>query len=455
MVCSGSARSGGRSRAYVDARGSSWHAAGRSSIVGEAPRLPSRKQSRGIRLTTCHVRHSAGSLFDGYALTVNVTNGLLTVSAGAGALDPKINFIEIGAAGSSTSAALNTAVAAAATQATKDTAKSKAKTPPTVKRNVWGSYVDELVSYTVKKPRKSATRYFAHANHLYSVAAVTSSTGSVVERWSYNAYGVPTIKNSANATIAKSAVGNDRGFTGYKLDSETGLYFAKIRMYSAKLGRFTRRDSVGYVDGYTLYGAYFIPNQLDPFGTETVTRTFRLALPGGNEYGEWAETDRKLKDVLITTAINSRPCVKECPDHCGYTTYRSGSQKITTTKTVFLYDVYQQSEKFVITNIYDIKITVTSLPNSASEINGALDSVWAALATEVLAKGIPYVGPLATAAGVLSNSLGDTDVSVYADGKLVKKTRKGTGEYDTQTIRDFREQSLTTYGECDACGKGK
>ena len=73
-----------------------------------------------------------------------------------------------------------------------------------------------------------------------------------VERWSYNAYGVPTIKNSANATIGKSSVGNDRGFTGYKLDSETGLYFAKIRMYSAKLGRFTRRDPVGYVDGYTL-----------------------------------------------------------------------------------------------------------------------------------------------------------------------------------------------------------
>jgi RHS repeat-associated protein len=180
--------------------------------------------------------------FDGYALTVNVSNGLLTIQAGAGALAPKLNFIEIGAAGSSTSTALNTAVAAAAAQATLDTAKAKAKTPPTVKRNVWGSYVDELVSYTVKKPRKTATRYYAHSNHLYSVAAITSSTGSVVERWSYNAYGVPTIKNSANATIAKSAVGNDRGFTGYKLDSETGLYFARSRFYSARVGRFFSRQ---------------------------------------------------------------------------------------------------------------------------------------------------------------------------------------------------------------------
>ena len=125
---------------------------------------------------------------------------------------------------------------------------------------------DELVSYTVKKPRKSPVRYYAHSNHLYSVATVTSAAGSVVERWSYNAYGVPTIKNSANATIAKSVVGNDRGFTGYKLDSESGLYFAKARMYSAKSGRFINRDLLGYIDGFGLYSGYFVPNSVDPFG---------------------------------------------------------------------------------------------------------------------------------------------------------------------------------------------
>ena len=125
---------------------------------------------------------------------------------------------------------------------------------------------DELVSYTVAKPRKSPVRYYTHSNHLYSVAAITSNTGSVVERWSYNAYGVPTIKNSANATIAKSAMGNDRGFTGYKLDSETGLYAARARMYSGKLGRFTSRDSIGYFDGENLYHAYFIPGGTDSTG---------------------------------------------------------------------------------------------------------------------------------------------------------------------------------------------
>jgi len=83
------------------------------------------------------------------------------------------------------------------------------------------------------------------SNHLYSIAATTNTAGSVVERYSYNAYGVRTVKNSAGATLAKSAVGQDRGFTGYKLDSETGLYYARARMYSAKLGRFISRDFGG------------------------------------------------------------------------------------------------------------------------------------------------------------------------------------------------------------------
>ena len=115
-------------------------------------------------------------------------------------------------------------------------------------------------------------------NHLYSVAAITNTAGQVVERYSYNAYGVRTVKNPANVVIAKSVVGNDRGFTSYKLDGETRLYFARGRMYSPSLGRFTERDPVryarfdgprpadGYYDGINLYMAYFVPGLLDPDG---------------------------------------------------------------------------------------------------------------------------------------------------------------------------------------------
>ena len=132
-------------------------------------------------------------------------------------------------------------------------------------------------------------------NHLYSVSAITNLAGQVVERYSYNAYGVRTVKNPANVVIPKSVVGNDRGFTSYKLDGETALYAVRARMYSGKLGRFVSRDNLAevefldaairqgvylaafnlkkrlafnYPDGLSLYAAYMVPGKLDPNGNK-------------------------------------------------------------------------------------------------------------------------------------------------------------------------------------------
>ncbi len=41
-------------------------------------------------------------------------------------------------------------------------------------------------------------------------------------------------------------------------------------MYHAALGRFISRDPIGYVDGMSLYRAYFVPGALDPEGTRKV-----------------------------------------------------------------------------------------------------------------------------------------------------------------------------------------
>jgi hypothetical protein len=52
--------------------------------------------------------------FDGYTATITVTNGLLKITAGSGALAPKICFIEIGAVGSAIDQATADRVHAAA-----------------------------------------------------------------------------------------------------------------------------------------------------------------------------------------------------------------------------------------------------------------------------------------------------------------------------------------------------
>jgi RHS repeat-associated protein len=96
----------------------------------------------------------------------------------------------------------------------------------------------------------NARRYYLHANHLYSIAALSDSTGTVVERYQYDAMGQRTILAANGITVlSASAYGNQIGFTGRYHDDETGLQYFRSRMYSASLGRFISRDSAGYVNG--------------------------------------------------------------------------------------------------------------------------------------------------------------------------------------------------------------
>lgn len=47
------------------------------------------------------------------------------------------------------------------------------------------------------------------------------------------------------------------------------LRYKRARFYSAQLGRFISRDPIGYVDGMSLYRAYFVPRAVDPWGLLT------------------------------------------------------------------------------------------------------------------------------------------------------------------------------------------
>ncbi|QSB02663.1 RHS repeat protein [Methylomonas sp. EFPC1] len=143
---------------------------------------------------------------------------------------------------------------------------------------VYGNYVDEVVVYQTSV-NGTTSRYYPHYNYLYSVAALTDTAGQIVERYKYDPYGKQTISSGLGSAVrAKSEVGWDRGFTGYVADSESGLDYARNRMYSPGLGRFIERDPYlfttkrptahdGYVDGMSLYAAYFVPGYLDPAGT--------------------------------------------------------------------------------------------------------------------------------------------------------------------------------------------
>lgn len=76
--------------------------------------------------------------------------------------------------------------------------------------------------------------------------------------------------NGAGAPLVTSAIGQEWGFTGRRLDEETGLYYLRARMYDPMEGRFIGRDPAGYVNGTALYSAYFVPNLLDPSGEKWI-----------------------------------------------------------------------------------------------------------------------------------------------------------------------------------------
>jgi RHS repeat-associated protein len=133
------------------------------------------------------------------------------------------------------------------------------------KRFVYSTrYIDEPFLYTV-----NGTKYYVHQNHLFSVAAVTDAAGATRERYSYTSYGDRIVCAPTGAPLTNSQVNNEIGFTGYVCYPETSVNFARERVYGCAIGRFLSRDPLGYFDGVSLYGAYFIPNQLDPTGTKT------------------------------------------------------------------------------------------------------------------------------------------------------------------------------------------
>jgi len=93
------------------------------------------------------------------------------------------------------------------------------------------------------------------------------STGGVVtERYFYDAYGHRYVIDAAGEVQYGAEGLQPYGFTGRRLDGESGLWYFRARYFDDQLGRFISRDPLGYVDGMSLYGGYFVPGGLDPSG---------------------------------------------------------------------------------------------------------------------------------------------------------------------------------------------
>jgi RHS repeat-associated protein len=106
-------------------------------------------------------------------------------------------------------------------------------------RYVYGAGLDEILI----KVSSAGVKTYYHANHQGSVIATTDSGGAVVNRYKYGPFGESTALS-----------GTTHGYTGQRIDAETGNYYYKLRYYSPKLGRFLQPDPIGMAGGMNLYG---------------------------------------------------------------------------------------------------------------------------------------------------------------------------------------------------------
>jgi len=114
------------------------------------------------------------------------------------------------------------------------------------------------------------------SNQQYSIIALTDESGTVTERYAYDAYGKPTVFDGAGNELAGGSAENNRYmYTGQEWDADLALYHFGGRMYDPWSGRFISRDPSGYSDGYSLYRLYIGLQHLDPTGRAIVTGPFQ------------------------------------------------------------------------------------------------------------------------------------------------------------------------------------
>jgi len=82
-----------------------------------------------------------------------------------------------------------------------------------------------------------------------SVTSVLSSTGEVLERRSYDAFGQMTCMLPDGTPVATSPTGLKVGFHGQLMDQLTRMYQMGYRWYSPLLGRWASRDPIGLEGG--------------------------------------------------------------------------------------------------------------------------------------------------------------------------------------------------------------
>jgi RHS repeat-associated protein len=94
--------------------------------------------------------------------------------------------------------------------------------------------------------------YYFQRNLLGDVVAIYDTSGNMVAKYLYDAWGNCTISSETTNTVVANA--NPIRYRGYYYDDDTGLYYCNARYYSPKWRRFISPDDTAYLDPESVNG---------------------------------------------------------------------------------------------------------------------------------------------------------------------------------------------------------
>jgi RHS repeat-associated protein len=129
-------------------------------------------------------------------------------------------------------------------------------------------YAQEIDSLVLLVRNGGSDKFTITRNQQWSVTALADlSTGSVVERYTYDAFGKRTMLAPDGSTVrTTSSYDMPFGYTSRQHDPETGLMYFRARYYDPSTSEFLSQDPLEYVDGMSVFRGYFVPGATDPAG---------------------------------------------------------------------------------------------------------------------------------------------------------------------------------------------
>src|SRR4029077_6112273 len=143
--------------------------------------------------------------------------------------------------------------------------------------NLYGKGIDKILKRAPNGADNQWHWYYLQQDHEGSVTHLTDSTGAIIERYRYDAFGAPTFFNGGGTQISSTAYDNRFLFTGREYANLFGFYEYRARAYHPVLGRFMSEDPKLFDAGdYNLF-RYFHNDPVDftdPMGLDDAAPTY-------------------------------------------------------------------------------------------------------------------------------------------------------------------------------------